>query len=82
MAKGTKTGGRKAGTPNKITRTLTEAIDDAFFEVGGSEYLVGIAEKDPKAFCALLGRRLPKDTTVHADGSLTIHVVTGVPSSG
>lgn len=75
-----KTGGRKAGTPNKITRTLTEAIDDAFFEVGGSDYLVGIAKSDAKAFCGLLGRRLPKDTTVHADGSLTIRVVTGVPS--
>lgn len=71
--------GRKAGTPNKITRVLTEAIDEALERVGGVDYLVDVANKDRKAFCALLGRRLPKDMTVHADGSVTIHVLTGVP---
>jgi hypothetical protein len=30
MAKGTKTGGRKAGTPNKLTRTVKEAFEEAF----------------------------------------------------
>lgn len=82
MAKGHKTGGREKGTRNKITQTLTDAIDKAFLQVGGASYLVNVAKADPKAFCQLLGRRLPKDTTVHADGSLTIHVVTGVPSGG
>lgn len=81
--KGTpKTGGRQKGSRNKITGTLTEAIDKAFEKAGGVDYLVAIAKSDSKAFCALLGRRLPRDTTVHADGSLTIHVTTGVPSSG
>jgi hypothetical protein len=30
MAKGSKTGGRKAGTPNKLTRTVKEAFEEAF----------------------------------------------------
>jgi hypothetical protein len=75
-----KTGGRSKGTPNKITATLTDAIDQAFNQVGGAQYLVRVAADDPKAFCALLGKRLPKDLSVNANGSLTLTIVTGVPS--
>lgn len=52
-------GGRKAGTPNKVTKALKDAILAALDEVGGQTYLVGIAREDPKTFCALLGRVLP-----------------------
>ena len=36
MAKGRKTGGRRAGTPNKIGAEVRAAILDAFVQVGGS----------------------------------------------
>lgn len=72
MPKGRKTGGRKAGTPNKITQTLTQAIDVAFDAVGGAQYLQRVAADDPKAFCALLGRRLPKDTNISLDVGPTL----------
>jgi hypothetical protein len=64
MAKGLKTGGRRPGTPNRITQALTEAIDTAFTEVGGAKYLVRVANDDPKSFCALLGKRLPRDMNI------------------
>lgn len=67
---GERRGGRKAGTPNKITASLTEAIDQAFTQVGGASYLVRIAEEDPKSFCALLGKRIPKDLTMNLRLSL------------
>ena len=73
------TAGRRRGTPNKVTQTLADAIDTAFHAVGGAEYLEKIASHDPKAFCALLGRRLPKDLTLKSDGSIVIQVITGVP---
>ena len=54
-----KTGGRKKGVPNKITRDVREAIIEAFSELGGSKYLKAVAKSEPKAFCALLGKVLP-----------------------
>ena len=71
--------GRRRGTPNKVTQTLADAIDTAFHAVGGAEYLEKIALTNSKAFCALLGRRLPKDLTLQSDGSVLIQVITGVP---
>jgi hypothetical protein len=73
--------GRKVGTPNKITVVLTEAIDQAFSDLGGAEYLKRIAIMDPKAFCALLGKRLPKDISVTGadSGPIQVIIVTGVP---
>jgi hypothetical protein len=68
---GERRGGRKKGTPNKITRTLSEAIDKAFEMVGGADYLAKVAEDDPKAFCGLLGKRLPRDIKLDATTSLT-----------
>jgi hypothetical protein len=56
-----KTGGRKAGTPNKVTRSLKEDILEAFLKVGGADYLVGKARENPTAFMSLLGRVLPTE---------------------
>lgn len=62
---GKKFGGRKKGTPNKLTTSVKEAIVRAFDEVGGVSYLVKVANEDPKTFCTLLGRVIP--TEVRAD---------------
>jgi hypothetical protein len=77
MAAGKKTGGRKAGTPNKITRQLTEAIDMSFDRVGGVDYLVRQAEENPVAYMTLLGKRMPKDLNIggQADNPLTVNKI-------
>lgn len=59
MAKGVKTGGRKAGTPNKITGELKGMILEALSDVGGVGYLTRVAESHPQAFLSLLGKTLP-----------------------
>ena len=56
-----KTGGRKKGTVNRLTRTIKEGIEAAFDEVGGESYLVRVAREDPKTFCGLLGKLLPAE---------------------
>ena len=56
-----KTGGRKAGTPNRMTSQVREAILRAFDQVGGEDYLVKVAQDDPKTFCTLLGRLIPAE---------------------
>jgi hypothetical protein len=52
-------GGRKKGTPNKITRTLKDMILQALADEGGVDYLRKQAARHPNAFMALLGRVLP-----------------------
>ena len=62
--KGTpKTGGRKKGTPNKISSALKDAILEAAEQAGGEDgivgYLVAQAHANPTAFMSLLGKVLP-----------------------
>jgi len=54
-----KTGGRQAGTPNKLTGTLKEMILEALDKKGGVAYLVAQASASPAAFMTLLGKVLP-----------------------
>jgi hypothetical protein len=56
---GERRGGRQKGTPNKLTTNIKAAIALAFNEAGGHEYLVGLAENHPQAFCALLAKLVP-----------------------
>ncbi len=46
--KGTRWGGRAKGTPNKVNQSIREAIQMAFEQAGGVEYLVRLAQEDPK----------------------------------
>jgi hypothetical protein len=68
MAKGYKTGGRRNGTPNKLTRDLREMILGALADAGGRDYLAAQAKKNPGAFLRLLGRLLPTQVTGGDDG--------------
>jgi len=78
--------GRPAGSPNKLTREIKETITRAFFELegGGTEedpaagavaYLKTVAKDEPKAFCGLLGKILPRDVNLGADQETVMHVI-------
>lgn len=67
---GQKTGGRQAGTPNKVTRQLRDMIITALDRAGGEEYLVQQAHDNPKAFLSLLGRIIPTQVTGPGDKEL------------
>lgn len=67
--KGTpRTGGRQKGTPNKLTRTIKEAIEASFDQIGGVDYLVRMAEEQPTAYMALLGKVLPAQINANVTG--------------
>lgn len=53
--------GRPKGSPNRLTQTLRQAVEQAFHEVGGVEWLKNLAQSDPKAFAGLLSRLIPSD---------------------
>ncbi len=48
MAKGIKTGGRKAGTPNKNTIIAKDMIAEVAERLGGTDRMVEWAKEDPK----------------------------------
>jgi len=52
-------GGRKKGTPNKLTADVRAAIMQAFDAVGGAKWLETLARRDPKAFSVLLTKVIP-----------------------
>lgn len=61
-----KTGGRKKGTPNKVTALLKDDILQAASDAhpqGRVGYLTEQARENPTAFLTLLGKVLPSDIT-------------------
>jgi hypothetical protein len=74
--------GRPKGVPNKATGALKEMILGALSKVGGEEYLVDQAEKNPAAFMSLIAKVLPTELKSSDPGGFLVRVVTGVPTEG
>jgi hypothetical protein len=72
---GERTIGRQKGTPNKLTVSIKDAIENAFTELGGMSYLVHVGRNDPRTFCALLSKLLPTKLA-NVDGSPLIAALT------
>ncbi len=70
--KGTRWGGRAKGTPNKVNQSIREAIQMAFEQVGGVDYLVRLAQEDPKTFVPLLIKTMPPEPKLPQEGGLNI----------
>lgn len=69
--------GRKKGSPNKITKTVKEALEQAFEEVGGVEWLKNLAITEPKAFAVLLAKLIPSD--INLSQSPVFKLINAVP---
>jgi hypothetical protein len=69
--KGERPVGRAVGTPNKITLSARQIIDDAFHGIGGTERLIAWINKSPKNESAwwnnIWVRTLPQSSTVRAE---------------
>lgn len=67
--------GRPKGSSNKVTKTIREAIESSFEEVGGADYLARMAVNQPSAYMALLGKVLPAHMNITAkDTKFTVVV--------
>jgi hypothetical protein len=58
-----KTGGRVAGTPNKVNADIKEMVLGALQDVGGRAYLAARALDTPGPFLTLVGKILPTQIT-------------------
>jgi hypothetical protein len=72
--KGKKTGGRQAGTPNKISGELKDMILTALTNKGGVAYFEKQADENPNAFMSLVGKTLPLQVTGEDGKSIPVAV--------
>lgn len=61
-----KTGGRKAGTPNRVTKIMRDAWLEAFERRGGVEYLLKL---DDNEFVKGLVKMIPNEVAAKVDGA-------------
>lgn len=69
--------GRTKGTPNKTTKTIRDAVMQAFDDVGGAEYLVRLAngtQSDRAAFTSLLNKVLPTQINANVEGGIKLEL--------
>lgn len=62
--------GRRAGTPNRSTREVREALVEAFERKGGVEYLAGL---DDDIFARLLVRLIPNEVSAKLGEVEVVH---------
>ena len=74
MATGKKTGGRQAGTPNKLGATAKENIACVFTRLGGVQEMVKWAKANPTQFYQIYAKLLPLQVTGE-DGGAIVHKV-------
>lgn len=82
MAKGTKTGGRKAGTPNKLSSTAKENIGAVFTRIGDVDSMAEWAAENRTDFYKLYARLVPTDVNAELNvGNRLLEVLTGLGKS-
>lgn len=72
MANGRKTGGRKAGTPNKLSGVAKDNIAAVFNRLGGTEAMAVWASENPTAFYNLYAKLLPHEVTGEDGGPVEV----------
>ena len=76
MAKGRKTGGRKKGTPNKMTANAREAIEQAFEGAGGvAEFTKWAREFPTEFYTRVFPRILPKEVELTGNPDKPLNAV-------
>lgn len=72
MALGHKTGGRQAGTPNRITRAFREAVQVAYDAIGGDEAFAAWARANPTEFYRIAARLIPAEIATSGQEPLVV----------
>jgi hypothetical protein len=70
-----KKGGRKAGTPNKLSRAFREAVMIVYDAVGGDEAFARWAVKNRSEFYKIASRLIPAEMGRHQDEDKIVVIV-------
>ena len=71
--------GRPKGSRNKITMNMKQALEQAFWDVGGVQWLVTLAKTEPRTFAMLLAKLIPQEQA-DGEGERTITIIGGFTS--
>ena len=80
MADRRKTGGRKRGTPNKITTAFKDAVRIVYDDLGGHSAFTEWARENPGDFYKICARLIPGEIASRDSGT-TVQVVINNPAS-
>jgi len=72
MAIGKKTGGRKKGTPNKLSSTVKDNVITVFEKLGGVDHMAEWAKENPGHFYNIYSKILPMQVTGEDGGPLNV----------
>lgn len=72
MAVGKKTGGRAAGTPNKMSATVKENVIAVFNRLEGTAGMAKWAKENPTAFYQIYSKLLPSEVENKHSGAVTM----------
>lgn len=61
MALGKKTGGRRAGVPNKVTTAFKDAVRIVYEDIGGHQAFANWAKDNPGDFYRIASRLIPTE---------------------
>ncbi len=75
MAHGRKTGGRQAGTPNKVTTAFKTAVQIVYEDIGGHKAFAAWARENPGDFYRIASRLIPTEiASTQEDKHITITI--------
>jgi hypothetical protein len=66
--------GRPKGAVNKLTKTIREAVEISFAQVGGADYLAQMAVEQPVAYMTLLGKIIPQQVEMSGKDGAAIQL--------
>lgn len=75
-------GGRQKGSPNKVTASISQALTDAFDNLGGVPSLVKWGEANRGEFYKLWSKLVPRDVKVGGEGGGPVQVVVRIAREG
>jgi len=81
MAYGIKTGGRKTGTPNKVTTVFKDAVRTVYEDIGGHAAFAEWARENPGDFYRICAKLIPTEAAPQFDGDHTITINFGTVDS-
>ena len=64
MTRGIKTGGRKKGTPNKVTAKFKDAVQIVYDEIGGHEAFADWARENRGDFYRIAAKLIPAESGI------------------
>lgn len=70
-----KTGGRAAGTPNKIGATVKDNVIAVFNRLDGTAGMAKWAQENPTEFYRIYSRLIPAEVDAKVEASLTVEIV-------